>query len=73
MTNKEKNRKQLEEIAEHIAQFRARFGERFIEGFGRPLENGKKPIWADESELEPAINIQVISEDKNCFVDVKEI
>jgi hypothetical protein len=62
-----------EELAEHIAQFRARFGERFIEGFGRPLENGKKPTWAEDDELNKAINVQVVSEDNECYVEVEEI
>jgi hypothetical protein len=63
----------LEELSEHIAQFRARFGERFIEGIGRPLENGRKPSFADERELNKAINVKVVSEDNNCYVDVEEI
>lgn len=64
---------ELEELADYIAAFRARFGERFIEGIGRPLENGKNPIWADEKEITKAINIQVVSEDEDCEVDVEEI
>jgi len=60
----------LEEHAEHIAQFRARFGSRFIEGYGIPLENGKKPWYADERDVNRAINIVTISEDDNCEVTV---
>jgi hypothetical protein len=60
----------LEEHAEHIAQFRARFGGRFIEGYGVPLENGEVPYWADEKEVNKAINIKVISEDNDIYVDV---
>lgn len=64
----------LEEHAEYIAQFRARFGNDFIEGYGVPLVNGKNPSYSqDESSLEKAINIQIISEDQDCYVDVKEI
>lgn len=61
------------ELAEHIASFRARFGEGFIEGIGRPLQNGKRPPFADETELIQAINIKVISEDSDCSIDVEEI
>lgn len=60
----------LEEHAEHIAQFRARFGKRHIEGYGVPLENGKAPYWAKENEVNKAINIKVISEDDDIYVDV---
>jgi hypothetical protein len=60
----------LEEHAEHIAQFRARFGRKFIEGYGIPLENGEVPYWADEPQVNRAINIIVISEDNDIFVDV---
>ena len=62
-----------EELADYIASFRARFGEGFIEGIGRPLENGKNPIWADEREITKAINVQVVSEDSECDVDIEEI
>jgi hypothetical protein len=56
-----------------VLLFIARFGERFIEGVGRPLENGKNPIWAEEKEVDPAINVRVISEDRDCNVCVEEI
>jgi hypothetical protein len=60
----------LEEHAEHIAQFRARFGSKYIEGYGVPLENGKVPYWADEDDVNKAINIIVLSEDDEVEVDV---
>ena len=65
----------LEEHAEHIAQFRARFpDDYFIEGYGVPLVNGKNPNWNnDESSLEKGINIVIVSEDKDCYVELKEI
>lgn len=68
----------LEEHAENIAQFRARFGERFIEGYGSPLVNGKIPwkltLTADGiKEVEHGININVISEDSECEVEVVEV
>jgi hypothetical protein len=67
--------KGLVDHAEHLAQFRARFGEQdFIDGYGIPLVNGKNPRYdGDESSLERGINIQVVSEDSNCDVDVEEI
>lgn len=64
----------LNEHAEHIAQFRARFGDHnFIEGYGVPLVNGKKPIFADENSINKAINIIIVSEDEDCEVEVEEI
>lgn len=63
----------LEEHAEHIAQFRSRFGERFIEGYGRILENGKKPLFSSDDELNKAINIKVISEDDRISTNVEEV
>lgn len=63
----------LEEHAQHIAQFRARFGERFIEGYGVPLEDGKPPYWAQQKDVNYAINIKVISEDSDISVDVDYI
>jgi hypothetical protein len=62
----------LIDLAEHIAQFRARFGEGFIEGIGRPLEDGERPAFANEKELIRAININVVSEDNDIYVAVKE-
>lgn len=68
----------LEEHAENIAQFRARFGGEFIEGYGMPLINGKLPLSAQLSEqymkkVNNAINIKILSEDKDCEVEVEEI
>lgn len=64
----------LEEHAKHIAQYRARFGNfnaGFIEGYGTPLLNGKKS-WSKKNEKahQPAINIQVVSEDNDIEVDI---
>jgi len=59
----------LEQHAQHIAQFRARFGSRHIEGYGVPLENGEVPYWADKDEVNRAINIRIISEDSDIYVD----
>ncbi|HDX9549366.1 TPA: hypothetical protein ROX86_001859 [Bacillus thuringiensis] len=61
--------------ADMIAQYRARFGHECIEGYGIPLENGKPPIGVakDDWRIFDAINIQVISEDDDCEVEVKEI
>lgn len=55
----------LDEHAEHIAQHRARYGRDHIEGYGIPLENGKVPYWADEKEVNKAINIKILSEDED--------
>lgn len=64
----------LEEHAEYIAQYRARFESDFIEGYGVPLVNGENPLYSrDESSLEPAINIKIVSEGQDCCVDVEEI
>jgi len=63
----------LEEHAEHIAQHRARFGRGFIEGYGIPLENGKKHPMADEKETNRAINIIVVSEDNDINVETDEV
>ena len=64
----------LEEHAENIAQYRVRFGEGFIEGYGRPLQNGNRPIWSHEDEkLQEAINIITVREDNDCEVEVEEI
>ena len=63
-----------EEHAEQIAQMRARFQESFIEGYGTPLVNHKKPWFADDkTEVEEAININIISEDNDCDVEIDEI
>ncbi len=58
----------LKEHAAHIAQHRARFGRGFIEGYGIPLENGKKHPLSDEQDTNRAINIVVLNED--CAIDV---
>jgi hypothetical protein len=64
----------LKEHAEHIAQFKARFGEHdFIEGYGVPLVNGKIPCFAHDGSIEKGINIQIVSEDEECEVEVVEI
>lgn len=66
----------FEEHAEHIAQLQARFGNRFIEGYGDVKRNGQVSFGGKEenrSEYEDAINIKVISEDYDCYVDVEEI
>ncbi len=67
----------LEEHAEHMAQYRARFGEGFIEGYGNVKVNGKIPWYAlndkNRESDESAINIQIISEDQNCEVEIEEI
>ena len=62
-----------EELAEYIAEFRARHGERFIEGIGRPLQNGGRPSFANQEELNNSINIKIVSEDDDCDVNVEEI
>lgn len=62
----------LEEHADHIAKFRARFGRRFIDGYGIPLENGKKPYGVSDRDVNEAINIVVISEDQDIDVDIIE-
>jgi hypothetical protein len=61
--------------ADMIAQYRARFGHECIEGYGIPLEDGKPPIGIakDDWRIFDAVNIQVISEDDDCEVGVKEI
>lgn len=67
----------LEDHARHIAQYRARFGRGFIEGYGIPLENGKEPYWVftDEQrkQINHAINIKIISEDDDIYVDTREL
>lgn len=66
----------LEEHAKYLAQFRARFGHNFIEGYGVVNVNGKDPRWNKNTQRcisEEAINIKVISEDRDCYVDVNEI
>lgn len=66
----------LKEHAEHIAQFRARFGDHsFIEGYGIPLVNGKVhwSVKDKEKNKEIGINIKIISEDDDCYVDVEEL
>ena len=63
----------LEEHAENIATLRARLGESFIEGYGTPLVNHKIPFGAEKNSIERAININVLSEDDDCDVEVEEI
>lgn len=77
----------LEEHAENIAQFQARFGEHtFLEGYGNVTRNGKLPfsfedydekgnILPEDQQRKPAagININILSEDNACDVDVEEI
>lgn len=60
--------------ADMIAQYRARFGHECIEGYGIPLESGKPPIGVakDDWRIFDAINIEVVSEDNDCDVEVKE-
>ncbi|PFO74181.1 hypothetical protein COJ86_08160 [Bacillus cereus] len=57
--------------ADMIARYRARFGE----AYSNPLESGKPPIgvFKDDWRIFDDINIEVISEDDNCEVEVKEI
>jgi len=65
-----------EEHARHIAQHKARFDRSFIEGYGIPLVNGKVPYipgFYSVDDIEEGINIQVISEDESCDVEVTEI
>lgn len=62
-----------EEHAEHIAQFRARFGERHIEGYGDPMVNGKKPFMVKDEHVNKSINIKVVDEDTDCYIDVTEV
>jgi hypothetical protein len=64
----------LEDHAEHIAQYKARFNsDTFIEGYGTVLVNGKRPPFGVEQSLQTGVNIKVISEDDDCYVDVVEI
>ncbi|MEI2465113.1 hypothetical protein [Niallia taxi] len=62
----------LEQHAEHISYMRSVYGMRDIEGYGIPLENGELPNWADEKDVNKAINIKVISEDDNIDIDVED-
>ena len=62
----------LKDHAKHIAQIRARAGEGFIEGYGNTMVNGKPPWW-NTKDYEKAINIKVVSEDKDCEVEGEEI
>jgi hypothetical protein len=72
------NYKTLADHAKNIAQLRARFpDDSFIEGYGRVKVNGSVPFFFGEErgreDCEDAINIKVVSEDRNCDVEVKEI
>lgn len=67
-----------EEHAEHLAQLRARLGEGFYEGYGYISINGERPLAVrlsekNENSYEPGININIISEDEECEVEVEEI
>lgn len=70
---------ELEEHAKHIAQFRARYNNcrmdaGHIEGYGLPYLNGQKSIFEkNESMHQPAINIQVLSEDEEIEMNVTAI
>lgn len=64
--------------AEHLAQLRARLGEEFYEGYGYVSVNGERPFAVaiseeNEKDYEPAININIIDEDDDCGVEVKEL
>ena len=63
----------LEEHADHIAQFRSRFKGQMIEGYGVPLEDGKVPYWAEENQVNKAINIVFINVDNNIVTDCYEV
>ena len=82
------NFNELSEHAEHLAQFQARLGSEydFIEGYGYVKRDGKLPYshedfdkngnWLPEAERRqpaPGININIISEDDECEVDVEEL
>ncbi|HFU7090115.1 TPA: hypothetical protein ACGN8S_005269 [Bacillus cereus] len=69
------NIEDLKGHADMIAQYRARFSHECIEGYGIPLESGNPPIGVanDDWRIFDAINIQVVSEDNDCEVEVKEI
>ena len=67
-----------EDHAEHLAQLRARQGECFYEGYGYVSVNGERPLAVrlteqNESSYENGININVISEDEDCEVELKEV
>ena len=67
-----------EEHAEHLAQLRARQREGFYEGYGYVSVNGERPLAVrlselNESSYESGININVISEDEECEVEIEEI
>lgn len=67
-----------EKHAEHLAQLRARQGEGFYEGYGYVSVNGERPLAVrlselNESSYESGININVISEDEECEVEIEEI
>lgn len=63
----------LDEHAKHLAQHRSRFPDQtFFEGYGVPRINGEVPYGAHKSEVDPGINIRVISEDSDIEVEVEE-
>lgn len=66
------------EHSEHLASLRARQGEGFYEGYGYISVNRSKPLAVmlseeNESSYEPGININIISEDEKCDVEVEEV
>lgn len=68
----------LEEHAEHLAQYRARTSNRFIDGYGVIKVNGKIPFPYNTKDFntyykEMGININIISEDEACDVEIEEI
>ena len=68
----------LEEHAEHLAQYRARIGSRFIDGYGVVKVDGKIPFSYNTKDFdayykEMGININIISEDEACDVEIEEI
>lgn len=82
------NFNELSEHAEHLAQYQARLGSDydFIEGYGYVKRDGELPYshedfdkngnWLPEAERRqpaPGININIISEDDDCEVDVEEL
>lgn len=78
----------LSQHVEHLAQYQARLGSgaSFIEGYGYVNRNGKLPYspedfdengeWLPEEQRRqtaPGLNINIISEDEDCEVDVEEL
>lgn len=66
----------LEEHAEHIAKMRSRDKGDFIEGYGYILQDNEIPFPCKLTEMNGAnyaININIVSEDEDCEVEVEEI